>query len=183
MKRTPFPPFTLQSQTQTHSHSNAHLDPNTPLSSSNTVLSLFCSSLSRSLASASSCQRKTESYSITRLPLLGHADYLNWGGGVGEYRHEGRQPGRWWPPTHSACHLCHTTLEYKSLSADMTACRVIQHCVSKVPASSQRLHEGRIFIQHYMFTVERIIYSPASLSCIHVLESAGCSDPFSDFFS
>lgn len=39
------------------SHSNAHLEPKTPLSSSSTVLSLFCSSFSRSLASASSCQK------------------------------------------------------------------------------------------------------------------------------
>lgn len=46
------------------SHSYAHLEPNTPLSSSSTVLSLFCSSFSRSLASASSCQWKTDSYYI-----------------------------------------------------------------------------------------------------------------------
>lgn len=39
---------------------NAHLEPKTPLSSSSTVLSLFCSSFSRSLASASSCHRKKD---------------------------------------------------------------------------------------------------------------------------
>lgn len=39
---------------------DAHLEPKTPLSSSSTVLSLFCSSFSRSLASASSCHREKD---------------------------------------------------------------------------------------------------------------------------
>lgn len=56
------------------SHSNAHLEPKTPLSSSSTVLSLFCSSFSRSLASASSCQ-KAEKVVTT---LLLHSTKTDW---------------------------------------------------------------------------------------------------------
>lgn len=53
---------------------NAHLEPKTPLSSSSTVLSLFCSSFSRSLASASSCQRQKKVVTT----LLPHAPQTDW---------------------------------------------------------------------------------------------------------
>lgn len=58
------------SQKQPHKgHNHSHLEPKTPLSSSSTVLSLFCSSFSRSLASASSCQRQKKMVT----PLLLHS--------------------------------------------------------------------------------------------------------------
>lgn len=70
----------------TNGHNNTHLEPNTPLSSSSTVLSLFCSSFSRSLASASSCQEETDSYYIITLHTLVHTDLFSASAWVGVLR-------------------------------------------------------------------------------------------------
>lgn len=103
------------------SHSYAHLEPNTPLSSSSTVLSLFCSSFSRSLASASSCQWKTDSYYIITVHTVaphwldlwisastGVGVSAGWGEGGRRQAQRSNLP-RWWPPPRSACHLCRAT--------------------------------------------------------------------------
>lgn len=105
----------FKSMSQTLFDTKTHLEPNTPLSSSSTVLSLFCSSFRRSLASASSCKKPqapkmfaltVENYVTLKDPstaadlLLGREHQVQ---KSSEVLHR-------WPPPHSAGHLCRATL-------------------------------------------------------------------------
>lgn len=171
------------------SHSYAHLEPNTPLSSSSTVLSLFCSSFSRSLASASSCQWKTDSYYIitvhTVSPTLTRPLNLclGWGGGLSGVGWGGRRQAqrsnlpRWWPPPRSASHLCRATFWIQMggsppRAATMTARRVMRHGVSKEAAGWWSLRRERFFVHHYTsYSRERVCCQGAS--ALYLLVIAG----------
>lgn len=148
------------------SHSYAHLEPNTPLSSSSTVLSLFCSSFSRSLASASSCQWKTDSYYIITVHTVaphwldlwisastGVGVSAGWGEGGRRQAQRSNLP-RWWPPPRSACHLCRATFWIQMggsppRAATMTARRIMRHGVIKEAAGWWSLGRERFFVHHY----------------------------------